>query len=41
MVEYKKNKRTNALNDVNYLCKDFDFKVGILENSLAKRCGEK
>tara|TARA_B110000285_G_C15032091_1_gene567324 strand:+ start:468 stop:593 length:126 start_codon:yes stop_codon:yes gene_type:complete len=41
MVEDKKNKRANALNDVNYLYKGFDFTARIFKKSLAKRCGEK
>ena len=36
MVEAKKNKRTNALKEVNRLCKDFGFTAGMLEGSLAK-----
>ena len=36
MVEAKKNESTNALREVNRLCKEFDFTAGMLKGALAE-----
>ena len=36
MVEAKKNERTDALKEVNCLCKEFGFTAGMLKGSLAE-----
>ena len=41
MAEAKKNKRTNALMGVKYLCKEFDFTAGMLKGALSKGRGDK
>ena len=35
MIEAKKNQQTVALKKVKRLCKEFDFKAGLLINTLA------
>ena len=36
IVEAKKNKRADALNEVKRFCGGFDFTAGLLKNSLAE-----
>lgn len=36
MVEVKKNKLANSLEEVKRLCKEFDFAAGMLKGALAK-----
>ena len=36
MIEAKKNERTDALKEVNRLCKEFGFTAGMLKGSLAE-----
>jgi hypothetical protein len=41
MAEAKKNERTNALEEVKRLFKDFYFTAGMLKGALARGGGEK
>ena len=41
MVEAEKNERANALIKVKRLCKESGFTASMLEDVLAKGCGEK
>jgi hypothetical protein len=36
MIEAKKNERTDALKEVNRLCKEFGLTAGMLKGSLAE-----
>ena len=40
MVEAKKNERTNALKEVNRLCKEFGFAAGIFKGTMQRVRGE-